>query len=357
MQTITKFSIDSKTLKKVLTEFSKLKKSPYPSLDYVYCWLIGDEFIVKYSNLNVVASAKFKVESHSEATFLVNFKQLKSLCKGQLTFEVSDEVKINDFPVDSIPVSDYPNFTFEDLESESTIHSSDIVEGLHYCGFSASKDPVRMVLNHLHLTINETDIEFASTDGHRMSVLTKPNKDYPSGEYNIHPEVLKLTSAMAKIHNTGMLDIEVYKDFIVFSSENFFVANRRNTDQYPWYWQLIPRNFSFTTGFDRTTLIETIETLKAVSQKKEPILKIELNELNQAIITVHGKGEKVFSQTVEWYTFDKHVFGVNANYLLDVLKRMKSEGVTWAFTTGKHSSVLSGDPGYTHLLMTVEIRD
>jgi DNA polymerase III subunit beta len=76
------------------------------------------------------------------------------------------------YQIHGLPVADFPELPQIDDDGQIIYLPVDnLIEGLNGSLFAASTDESKRVLTGVHVTVGENSLEFAATDGHRLSVV------------------------------------------------------------------------------------------------------------------------------------------------------------------------------------------
>ncbi|HIK13841.1 MAG TPA: DNA polymerase III subunit beta [Leptolyngbyaceae cyanobacterium M33_DOE_097] len=242
-------------------------------------------------------------------------------------------------------------------------------KGLQGTLFAASSDETKQVLTGLHLIIQADGLEFAATDGHRLSVVQTAEEEESPAKKDADSSGLSVTiPARALQELAKMLDrqaetkIQVQFDETqaVFQWPDHRLTSRLLDGQYPNYQQLVPRQFVRQLTVERRLFLSALERIAVLADQKNNIVKLSLNSTDQELtLSVDaqdvGSGREVFPAQITGEDLD---IAFNVKYLMDGLKVLNTAEVQIQMNTATSPAVMSpvGGMKMTYLVMPVQIR-
>jgi DNA polymerase-3 subunit beta len=248
-----------------------------------------------------------------------------------------------------------------------------LIEGLRSSLFSASSDETKQVLTGVHLTMQSDGLEFAATDGHRLTVVQTVDADATetgkAAKALEKENVLDVTiPAKALQELTKMLerqagsDVAVHFDQsqVVFEWTDQRLTSRLLEGQYPNYRQLVPRQFSRQITAERRLLLSALERIAVLADQKNNIVKLTLDSTNQLLsLSVDaqdvGSGKETIPAQI---TGDDLDVAFNVKYLMDGLKTIATTEIQIQLNTATSPAIVTplGSIKMTYLVMPVQVR-
>ncbi|MBW4691950.1 MAG: DNA polymerase III subunit beta [Lyngbya sp. HA4199-MV5] len=247
-----------------------------------------------------------------------------------------------------------------------------LIEGLRSSLFSASSDETKQVLTGVHLTMQPDGLEFAATDGHRLTVVQTVNADAVEADTKtakVADNALDVTiPAKALQELTKMLerqtgsDVAVHFDQsqVVFEWTDQRLTSRLLEGQYPNYRQLVPRQFSRQITAERRLLLGALERIAVLADQKNNIVKLTLDSTNQLLsLSVDaqdvGSGKETIPAQI---TGDDLDVAFNVKYLMDGLKTIATTEIQIQLNTATSPAIVTplGSIKMTYLVMPVQVR-
>lgn len=247
------------------------------------------------------------------------------------------------------------------------LSAESMIEGLRSTLFSASGDETKQVLTGVHLSTQEDGLEFAATDGHRLSVVhTLPQAedgqtdDLTKLAVTIPAKALQEVIKMLDRGTSSGVSVKFDAGQIVFEWAQQRLTSRLLEGQYPNYRQLIPRQFAHQLTIDRRSFLSALERISVIADQRNNIVKMSLNpETQAATLSVDaqdvGSGQETVSAQITGEALD---VAFNVKYLIDGLKVMNTAEVQIQLNTATSPAILSplGSLKMTYLVMPVQVR-
>lgn len=251
--------------------------------------------------------------------------------------------------------------------------SEAMLDGLRGALFAASADETKQVLTGVHLTLAAEELEFAATDGHRLSVVQTTNvddegnrvknstaEDAEALDVTIPAKALQELAKMLERQTGSSVAVKLDRNQVVFEWVDQRLTSRLLEGQYPNYRQLIPRQFTHQTTVDRRLFLSSLERIAVLADQKNNIVKLSVDGTNQAMsLSVDapdvGSGEETIPAQI---TGEDIAIAFNVKYLLDGLKALNTTEIQLQFNTPTSPAILTplGGLKMTYLVMPVQVR-
>ncbi|MDX2213544.1 MAG: DNA polymerase III subunit beta [Oculatellaceae cyanobacterium bins.114] len=256
-----------------------------------------------------------------------------------------------------------------------------LIEGLKGSLFATSTDDTKQVLTGVHLTVTADGLEFAATDGHRLSVVqtlnpesdtppvkskaakTKPEaaSDDQQFDVTVPGKALRELERMLQLQpSSEPIAVQFDQGQLIFEWANQRLISRLLEGQYPNYRQLIPRQFSRQMTAERRLFTGALERIAVMADQKNSIVKMNLDSVKQeAVLSVDapdvGSAREAIAAQISG---DDLEIAFNVKYLLEGLKAVTTSEVQMQFNTSTSPSILTplGGLKMTYLVMPVQIR-
>ena len=275
------------------------------------------------------------------------------------------------YQVRGMSAEEFPELPVVEDGEVAHLSVESLIEGLRSSLFSASSDETKQVLTGVHLTMQSDGLEFAATDGHRLTVVQTVNADaIEGGAKPLDPEkALDVTiPAKALQELTKMLerqtgsDVAVHFDHsqVVFEWTDQRLTSRLLEGQYPNYRQLVPRQFSRQITAERRLLLSALERIAVLADQKNNIVKLTLDSTSQLLtLSVDaqdvGSGKETIPAQISGDDLD---VAFNVKYLMDGLKTIATTEIQIQLNTATSPAIVTplGSIKMTYLVMPVQVR-
>lgn len=245
------------------------------------------------------------------------------------------------------------------------LDTATLLDGLQTTLFAASSDESKQILTGLHLNVVGDDLEFVTTDGHRLAITHFPETSIGGSDMpiTVPAKALRELERML-VRNPTKVVMRSDAVQVVFecSTEQGIerLSCRLLEGQYPPYDQLVPREFIRAMSVERQLLISSVDRIAVLAARKNNIICLKLDPANQMLALSaeapeFGSGEEYIPAQI---TGDALEIAFNAKYLSDGLKAMNSSEIQVQMNSETMPAVvtpLSG-PKMTYLIMPIQIR-
>ena len=251
-----------------------------------------------------------------------------------------------------------------------------LTEGLKGALFAASSDETKQILTGVHLAGTPDSLEFAATDGHRLSVVetnlpsttneegeTEETAEFPNLEgfaVTIPARALReLERMIANCSDLDAIALQVDEAQVVFQLGHQRLTVRKLDGAYPNYQMLIPKQFSRTISLERKRLLSSLERVAVLADQKNNLVKCTFsNEERQVSLSVETQdlGSAKESMPAE-VTGESGEIAFNVKYLMDGLKALPTQEIKIQFNEGNQPVIFNplGGLQMTYLVMPVQI--
>ena len=250
----------------------------------------------------------------------------------------------------------------------ATLSAEALIDGLRGSLFAASADETKQVLTGVHLSLQPDGLEFAATDGHRLSVVQtieeEASPDRSKSETALNVTIpAKALQELIKMLGQGGSSVAVQFDQgqAIFEWTDQRLTSRLLEGQYPNYRQLIPKQFSHQMTVDRRLLLGALERISVLADQKNNIVKLSLNDSNQELtlsVDAQDVGSGLETMPAQ-ISGDSLEVAFNVKYLVDGLKAIATSEVQMQLNTATSPAILSplGSIKMTYLVMPVQVRN
>ena len=277
------------------------------------------------------------------------------------------------YQMNGLPIEEFPELPKIGEDGETTyLPVESMLSGLAATLFATSADETKRILTGVHLTANSDRLEFAATDGHRLSVLQTGflDADEPpvtgdtvttNLEVTIPSRALRELERMLNQQTEGAIAVKFDRANMIFQSANQILISRLLDGTYPNYRQLIPNQFERKVTLERKLFLSALERIAVLADQKNNIVKITIDSTGQEIsLSVEAPDVAAGRESLPAQVSGEDVeIAFNVKYLLDGLKALPSNEIQIQLNNPTSPAVLVpiGAAKMTYLLMPVQIRN
>ena len=271
-----------------------------------------------------------------------------------------------------MPADDFPELPLVENGTALRVDPASLLKALRATLFASSGDEAKQLLTGVHLRFNQKRLEAASTDGHRLAMLTV--EDALQTEISAdeaEPDELAVTlparslreveRLMASWKGNDPVSLFCERGQVVVLAADQMVTSRTLEGTYPNYRQLIPDSFSRTIDLDRRAFISALERIAVLADQHNNVVRIA-TESATGLVQISADAQDVGSGSESLpaeINGDAVQIAFNVRYVLDGLKAMDCDRVRLSCNAPTTPAILTpanDDPGLTYLVMPVQIR-
>ncbi|MBU6228719.1 MAG: DNA polymerase III subunit beta [Synechococcales bacterium] len=294
---------------------------------------------------------------------------------GDLTLElVEDTISLTSiygqYEVRGMSADEFPELPVIQQGEVMQLPIEGLLSGLQGSLYAASTDETKQILTGVHLVTESDALEFAATDGHRLSVVVpmltdgeSVTTDHPrhSLDVTIPAKTLReLERMLASQQEVSTVDVWSEPGQVIFEWGDQRLTSRLLEGSFPNYRQLLPRQFSRQMTAERRLFTAALERIAVIADRKNNIVKLTLDPVNQVVVLQVdaqevGSGRESLPAQISGEPLD---VAFNVKYLLDGLKSFSTTEVQLQLNTATSPVILHplGGTKMTYLVMPVQIR-
>lgn len=265
------------------------------------------------------------------------------------------------YQINSLPVTEFPELPEIDSSESFYIDVATLRNGLLATMIAVSADETKRILTGISVTSREDSLEFAATDGHRLSVLKNAVEDGQEFSAVIPTKALKVLDNLIGNQDLPIsLKIDEANTNAIFELANGILITRLLDGTYPNYRQLLPKDTARKITVERKLFMAALERIAVLADQKNNIVKITTDNPEQEIsLSVDSPDVATGRETVSvQMSGDDLEIAFNVKYLSDGLKTMHTDEVQFQFNAANQPALIVpiGGDEQTYLLMPVQIR-
>ncbi len=322
-------------------------KNTLPVLSGIMISAHGNQLSFRATDLEIAIECVINAAIEEEGELVAPGRKLSALAKGlgsgPLTLEsVGQEQLLIKYDRGQISMPCYTTEEFPLLppregDIQGTIPVRVFKRMVRQTGIAASADELRPVFTGIMLELDGDNITMVATDTHRLAVSNDTWQGQGKATVIVPNKVMQEIARLANNDDDNII-ITVSKSQIFFSFANLSVTSRLIVGQFPDYHQVLPDQELFRSflTISRLRMIESLELASVISREiargKGNIVRLRLDE----------HSVNIYSSSPDDGTFDENQEAVisgepmtlnyNARYLLDALRVMDDDQVTFSLT-------------------------
>ncbi len=342
------------------------KTSTLPILENLLIETVGtDQVRLIGTNLELGICTTLPVRVIKEGSITIPSKKLhdivRELPEGEIEITVAKNNAVNIksgksyFKIMGLAKDDYPKLPEFSLEDSIEVEQSLIKESLSLTAFAISYDETRYVLNGVLISIKENHIRFVATDGRRLAFIDKEFKNQNKRDFEMILPTKAIQELLKALSWEGMVKIIPSQNQVIFHLGDTYIVSRLIEGHFPNYEQVIPKDEKTLSSANREEFLQAVKRTSLLTSADSPAVKLDFLK-GKILISSRspnlGEAKEELSADV---TGDELAIGFNPHYLIDVLKNLNMEKVSFSLTDPDKPGLVKGKDGYLYVIMPMQL--
>ena len=308
-------------------------------------------------------------EIEEEGAITIPLKEFSDIIKNlpddkeiTLTLDENNKFHIKSgkskFWVMGTPKSEYPAIPEVERENSVELSPIELQNMIEKTAFSASTQETRYILNGLLWNNTAEQFEIVATDGGRLAIASHaPLADSAAFKILIPTKILNEVCrfiSLSKPDKDSKINVNVSSNQVSFILNETTFISRLIEGNFPNYNQVIPtkKNISFEV-FSKELLASTRRSALC-SGEFGSVVKYKL-ENNTLTISSNSQNMEFTDELPVEYNNDKFEVAFNPQYIIDVLKNIGADKVSFSFVNESQPVLLEpvGDKTFKYVIMPV----
>ncbi|MCX7977467.1 MAG: DNA polymerase III subunit beta [Bdellovibrionaceae bacterium] len=227
-----------------------------------------------------------------------------------------------------INTDDYPVFPTYSSENFINIERDTLREMIDKTIYSISNDETRFHLNGVFFEIIPSfGFRMVSTDGHRLSLISKENNslstDRPIGIIIPKKGLYEIKKLLETLE--GTIQIATEGSQFILKNRNLVLMIRLIEGRYPNYQQFIPKQLSKKVQVNRDLFLSAIKKVSMLANEKSKAVLFNITNGKMEISSNNPELGNAKDEIEVQYNGQEMKIGFNARYIQDVLSNMDEE--------------------------------
>lgn len=315
--------------------------------------------------VEVVARAEAALEA--EGAITVPARKLLDIIKAlpngaQCVLELSGEKFLirsgrSRFSLATVPANEFPTLASAESQLEIKVAGNCLAWLIDRTQFAMAHQDVRYYLNGLLLHLKEGALNAVTTDGHRLALATTDvEHNGQIGAQFIIPrkgvqEIRRLLG-----DREGPVTLQLGQGQLRLEVGHQTLTTKLIDGNFPDYERVIPAGTRFAATGDRLSLRDGLNRASVLSNEKFRGVRATFGkDLLKAV--AHNPEHEEAEEEIPLHFDGDHVeIGFNVGYLLDVLNVIDADRVTFRFTDGDNSCLITPEDDQTTQFVVMPMR-
>jgi len=343
-------------------------KQNFPALNSILIeTTVNNKIKLTTTDLNTTIIATLDAQIQKQGKVLVPFKQFMSIIRefpqNEITLELfKNNLSIRceniELEITTLNTNEFPKIEQPKNISLIKIDPRELLYIIKLTSFSVGHEDTNYILNGVLFEITNNTIQGVSTDGKRLSVITRK---LPQNQPELKTKIsfilsIRTINEIQKILKDKEDEIFFYmeENKIGFDLKNIKILTRPIEGEFPNYNQYIPEPQTNKLTINKNNILSSLKRAALFSTPDYQSVTLELKK-NKIIInksTPHIA--KIKEELNCQYTGKNFSVGFNPYYLIDVLKNIEELNVNFEFSPPDNRAVLKKED-YIHIVVPMTI--
>ncbi len=366
-----KFTCEKNTLVKEISVAQEIisSRNALSILSNVLLEADNDTLLIRATDLKVGFETRIPVQvdvSGSTTVFCDKFLGiLKSLPEGDIHFEQEEGDRLFirpssnaiDFQLKSINADKFPEI--QDISDDNFFDISQKLFNhmITQTIFSISDDEARYFMNGVFMEKNENQLVMVATDGRRLSMV----QNVPENEIQdfegiiIPPKVLSLMKKLSTGEGNYSLAVADKTLFIKFDNQK--LSSTLIEGQFPNYKRVVPDHQEQQAVISKASFTEALKRVSLLAEQKSRRIYVELRPGNVILRSEESEIGVAKEEFDCHYDGPEMTLALNYLYLMDPLRVMDTDNISFSFTDPNRAVTMEAEPGqdYFHIVMPMQM--
>ncbi|MDD3906031.1 MAG: DNA polymerase III subunit beta [Candidatus Omnitrophica bacterium] len=341
-------------------------KSNLPILANILIEATEDNIILTTTDLDIGITSKIPVKPQNTGAITIPAKKfsdiIRELPEGE---QISVSVKKNNlvniecgksvFKIMGLPKEEFPQLPeFKDKDS-LILQQKKLKTMLRMTKFAISHDESRYILNGVLFVIKPAYIRLVATDGRRLAMI----EDKIQLPKTLERKFIVPTKAVNELDSTlgddGEVKIFFNNNQIFFDMGKTRLVSRLIEGEFPDYEQVIPKEAKDKFTVSRNVFLSAVKRTALFTNQDSSAIKIDLSK-DKAVISKSAPylGEARVEMDTEYKGKDMSI-GFNPDYLIDLLKNIDDEKVSFEVADTEKPGVVRRGTEYVYVVLPMQI--
>ena len=344
-------------------------RTPKPILQCIKIVAAGGEVMVSATDLEVgITYAIAQVEVETDGEIVIPADKLSAIIR-----ESNDEVigveavdaTINitgadsHFTVYGHDPSQYPAVQGFEGGGDLQINLGRLQEGIELTVFAAAKESTRYALNGTLWEVNGKKLTLVATDGRRLakSIVTMEAvaaNELPGGRVIIPAKTMLLLDKLVGDADTTVA-VKFVDNQVVINTGQAVISSNLVEGNFPKYGDIIPGNYENKVELSVDAVLSAVRRAALLANEDSKGIKVGIKK-NAMVFAGRAPetGDAQVDMVVE-YDGDEIEIGFNPQFLVDVLRVIKSDTFTLELGDADRPGVIKCGSDFLYIVMPVNL--
>ncbi len=228
---------------------------------------------------------------------------------------------------------------------------------LNMTSFAISKDESRYILNGILLVVTEGKLRLVATDGRRLATI---EKEVPGIRGELYKKIIVPAKAVSELlrilKDDGEVKISFSENQLSFALDDTLLLTRLIEGEYPNYEQVIPKQSQGKLKLNKDRFYCATKRASLFTTPDSQSIKLDVLK-NKIIISKSSRDGSESREEMDCeYNGEEMTIGFNPTYLMDALKNIDEEEISFELTNPDKPGVMRAeDNSYIYIILPMQL--
>lgn len=341
-------------------------KSSLPILSNILIEAKADSVILTTTDLDIGIVSTIPIKPSIEGSITIPAKKfsdiIKELPDGEvITLSVKKnnmvniECEKNTFKIMGLPKEEFPQLPEFKDKDVMVLQQSKLKTMIRLTAFAVSSDETRYVLNGILVVIKPAFLRFVATDGRRLAMVENKMQLPKTLERKLIVPTKAVNELDKVLGDEGDVRVFLGDNQIFFDAGATRLVSRLIEGDFPDYEKVIPKEIKEKVVVKRDSFLSAVKRAALFTNPDSMAVKVELNKDKIAISkSTPYLGEAHVEVDADYKGKDLSV-GFNPDYLIDLLKNIKEETVSFELADAEKPGAVRIRDEYVYVVLPMQL--
>ncbi len=343
------------------------QKSSLPILSNVLLEIKNEKLELTATDLDIGICANIKVDVKEKGAITIPAKKFFDIVRSlpdnsiiEVALKKNNSIIIKgeraQFKIIGLPKEEFPQLPVFKDKDIIVMKQKELKNILNLTDFAISKDDTRYILNGIFLSIKGDRVDMVATDGRRLAAATKILPEKTMLEKEVVVPIKTIQEVKRLLLDEGDIKIQFGENQIMFSFPTSFIISRLIEGEYPNYKKVIPQKSKKEVKVNRDEFLSAARRASIFTDQDSLAIKLDIQKNKMTI----SKNTPYLGESKEqidiMYTGDDTLeIGFNPKYLIDVLKNLEEQEVSFEVSDASKPGVIRKGEEYTYVVLPMQL--
>lgn len=221
--------------------------------------------------------------------------------------------------------------------------------------FAMSRDEARYVLNGILFSFQDKILRLVATDGRRLAMVEKEISKPAGANKNIIIPNKTIQELSRNLTGEGDVALSLKENQLQFKIGGTVLTSRLIEGEFPNYEQVIPKKTKEQIWINTQQFLSAARRASIFTNNESQSIKIDLSKNRMVISKNTPDVGEVREEIDAEYSGGEFSIGFNPSYLIDVLKNIEDEKISFGLIDPEKPGMIKSREDYTYIVLPMQL--